>query len=73
MVAVVGRLGIFEVRPWSLQLSGDAMDPTILASKRVLGIGDPILLQRRADNLSRPPAPPTPPSPARTGTPHRGW
>ena len=24
----LGRLGVFEVRPWSLQLSGDALDPT---------------------------------------------
>ena len=48
----LGRLGVFEVRPWSLQLSGDALDPTIVASKRVLGIGDPLLLQRRSGDLA---------------------
>ena len=26
--STLGRLGVFEVRPWSLQLSGDALDPT---------------------------------------------
>jgi hypothetical protein len=52
LLVILGRLGVYEVRSWSLQLSGDAMDPTVLASKRVLGIGDPILLQRRAGDLA---------------------
>jgi hypothetical protein len=52
LLVTLGRLGVFEVRPWSLQLSGDALDPTIVASKRVLGIGDPLLLQRRAGDLA---------------------
>ena len=51
-LVTLGRLGVFEVRPWSLQLSGDALDPTIVASKRVLGIGDPLLLQRRSHDLA---------------------
>ena len=52
LLVTLGRLGVFEVRPWSLQLSGDALDPTIVASKRVLGIGDPLLLQRRSHDLA---------------------
>ena len=52
LLVTLGRLGVFEVRPWSLQLSGDALDPTIVASKRVLGIGDPLLLQRRSGDLA---------------------
>jgi hypothetical protein len=52
LLVILGRLGVYEVRPWSLQLSGDALDPTIVASKRVLGIGDPLLLQRRSGDLA---------------------
>ena len=52
LLVILGRLGVYQVRPWSLQLSGDALDPTIVASKRVLGIGDPLLLQRRAGDLA---------------------
>jgi hypothetical protein len=51
LLVTLGRLGVYEVRPWSLQLSADPLDPTVVASKRVLGIGDPILLQRRAVDL----------------------
>jgi hypothetical protein len=51
LLVILGRLGVYEVRPWSLQLSADALDPTVVASKRVLGIGDPLLLQRRAADL----------------------
>ena len=51
LLVVLGRLGVYDVRPWSLQLSADALDPTVVASKRVLGIGDPLLLQRRAAEL----------------------
>jgi hypothetical protein len=52
LLVILGRLGVYDVRPWSLQLSGDALDPTIVASKRVLGIGDPLLLQRRSGDLA---------------------
>jgi hypothetical protein len=52
LLLLLGRLGVFAVRPWSLQLGADALDPTVVASKRVLGIGDPLLLQRRAGELA---------------------
>jgi hypothetical protein len=51
LLVSLGRLGVYEVRPWSLQLAADPLDPTVVASKRVLGIGDPLLLQRRAVDL----------------------
>ena len=51
LLVSLGRLGVYEVRPWSLQLAADTLDPTVVASKRVLGIGDPLLLQRRAVEL----------------------
>jgi hypothetical protein len=51
LLVSLGRLGVYEVRAWSLHLAADALDPTVVASKRVLGIGDPILLQRRAADL----------------------
>jgi hypothetical protein len=52
LLVVLGRLGVFPLRPWSLQLAAEPLDPTVVASKRVLGIGDPILLQRRAGELA---------------------
>jgi hypothetical protein len=51
LLVVLGRLGVYDVRPWSLHLSTDPLDPTVVASKRVLAIGDPLLLQRRAAEL----------------------
>jgi hypothetical protein len=52
LLILLGRLGVFPLRPWSLQLGADAVDPTVVASKRALGIGDPLLLQRRAADLA---------------------
>jgi hypothetical protein len=52
LLVLLGRLGVFPLRPWSLQLGADALDPTVVAAKRVLGIGDPLLLQRRAADLA---------------------
>jgi hypothetical protein len=52
LLILLGRLGVFALRPWSLQLGADALDPTVVASKRALGIGDPLLLQRRAGELA---------------------
>ncbi|MEN3280741.1 MAG: hypothetical protein V7607_1881 [Solirubrobacteraceae bacterium] len=52
LLILLGRLGVFPLRPWSLQLGADALDPTVVASKRALGIGDPLLLQRRAADLA---------------------
>jgi hypothetical protein len=53
LLLLVGHLGVFPLRPWSLQLgAADALDPTGIAAKRVLGIGDPLLLERRAGELA---------------------
>jgi hypothetical protein len=52
LLVLLGRLGVFPLRPWSLHLGTDALDPTTVASKRVLGIGDPLLLERRAGELA---------------------
>jgi hypothetical protein len=52
LLVMLGRLGVFDVRPWSLHLGADALDPTVVAAKRVLGIGDALLLQRRASELA---------------------
>ncbi|MEA2254039.1 MAG: hypothetical protein QOG35_84 [Solirubrobacteraceae bacterium] len=49
---LLDRLGVVEVRPWSLQLAAEALDPTVVAAKRVLAIGDPMVLQRRAAELA---------------------
>lgn len=49
LLVMLGRLGLLDARPSSLQLTDDA---TTLAAKRVLGIGDKILLERRARNLA---------------------
>jgi hypothetical protein len=48
---VLGSLGVFDIRPWSLHVA-DAMDPTTIAAKRVFGIGDAMNLQRRASDLA---------------------
>ncbi len=45
----LGRLGLVELRPSSLQF-GDG--DTTIAAKRVFGIGDKILLERRAHTLA---------------------
>jgi hypothetical protein len=50
-LVLLGGLGVFDLRPWSLHLV-DAMDPTTIAAKRVFGIGDAINLQRRASDLA---------------------
>jgi hypothetical protein len=51
LLVLLGHLGVFDLRPWSLHLI-DAMDPTTIAAKRVFGIGDVINLQRRASDLA---------------------
>jgi hypothetical protein len=57
LLVTLGRLGLFELHPDSLHLGGGrveaAGEPTILAAKRVFGIGDPILLERRASALAQ--------------------
>jgi hypothetical protein len=56
LLVTLGRLGLYELTPDSLHLSGagglSADDPTTLAAKRVFGIGDPLLLERRAAALA---------------------
>jgi hypothetical protein len=49
LLVSLGRLGVVDVRPSSLQLADDA---TTLAAKRVFGIGDTLLLERRARELA---------------------
>jgi hypothetical protein len=51
LLVTLGRLGVYELRPASLQFGGD--NEVTLAAKRALGIGDPLLLERRASELAR--------------------
>ncbi len=47
------HLGLVELDPWTLHLSAATpTDPVGLAAKRMLGIGDPVLLQRRQRELA---------------------
>jgi hypothetical protein len=50
-LTTLGRLGVLELSAGSLQLGGG--DTVAVAAKRVLGIGDPLLLERRAVHLAR--------------------
>ena len=56
LLVTLGRLAIYELRPDSLYLGGarglSADDPTTVAAKRVFGIGDALLLERRATALA---------------------
>jgi hypothetical protein len=56
LLLVLGRLGLYELRGDSLHLAagrGSASeDLTTAAAKRVFGIGDPLLLERRAAALA---------------------
>jgi hypothetical protein len=49
-LAIVGRLGVVDLLADSLHLQGS--DPTTVAAKRVFGIGEPMLLERRARSLA---------------------
>lgn len=57
LLVVLGRLGIYALRPDSLHVGGargsSADDATTLAAKRVFGIGDAMLLDRRAKALAQ--------------------
>jgi hypothetical protein len=47
------HLGLVELDPWTMHLSSASpTDPVGLAAKRILGIGDPVLLQRRQRELA---------------------
>jgi hypothetical protein len=50
LLVTLGRLGVYELAPARLHLGGS--DRTTLAAKRILGIGDPLLLERRAADLA---------------------
>jgi hypothetical protein len=53
LLVVNHHLGLVELDPWTLHLSSATpMDPVALAAKRILGIGDPVLLQRRQRELA---------------------
>jgi hypothetical protein len=56
LLVTLGRLGLYGLRPDSLHLSSarglSGEDPATLAAKRVFGIGDPLLLERRAAALA---------------------
>jgi hypothetical protein len=56
LLATMGRLGLYELKAGSLQLGAArgtaAEDPVTTAAKRVFGIGDPLLLERRAEALA---------------------
>jgi hypothetical protein len=53
LLVTLGRLGLYGLQPGSLQLTGaPADDLTTLGAKRVFGIGDPLLLERRAASLA---------------------
>jgi hypothetical protein len=50
LLVTLGRLGVYELSPAMLGLGGD--DETTVAAKRVFGIGDTLLLERRAADLA---------------------
>lgn len=50
LLTTLGRLGVYELSAGALQFASS--DPVTLAAKRILGIGDPMLLERRAADLA---------------------
>ena len=50
LLVSLGTLGVYELEAGSLELGGD--DLVTVAAKRALGIGDPMLLERRARQLA---------------------
>jgi Alpha-glutamyl/putrescinyl thymine pyrophosphorylase clade 3 len=51
LLVTLGRLGVYDLRAGSLALGGSG-DVTV-GAKRALGIGDPLLLERRASDLAQ--------------------
>ncbi len=51
LLVTLGRLRVYELHGGTLQLGGD--NEVTVAAKRALGIGDPLLLERRAAELAR--------------------
>ena len=52
LLVSVGRLGLAPIDPAELRLN-DAADEATIAAKRVFGIGDSVLLERRAADLAQ--------------------
>jgi hypothetical protein len=50
LLVTLGRLGVYELRGGRLHFGGD--NDVTVAAKRVFGIGDPLLLERRAADLA---------------------
>lgn len=50
LLVTLGCLGVFDLRAGTLALGGS--DEVTVAAKRLLGIGDPMLLERRAEQLA---------------------
>jgi len=50
LLVTLGYLGVYDLRPAALELGGD--DQVTVGAKRALGIGDPLLLERRAALLA---------------------
>jgi hypothetical protein len=50
LLVTLGRLGVYDLSAGALGLGGN--DPVTLAAKRVLGIGDALLLERRSADLA---------------------
>jgi hypothetical protein len=50
LLATLGRLGVYDLRAGALGLGGS--DVVTLGAKRILGIGDSLLLERRAGDLA---------------------
>jgi hypothetical protein len=50
LLVTLGQLGLYELRAGRLALGG--VDEVTVAAKRALGIGDPLLLERRARELA---------------------
>jgi hypothetical protein len=51
LLTTLGQTGTYEMTPGALSLGGS--DPVALGAKRLLGIGDPMLLERRAAELAQ--------------------
>ncbi len=51
LLVTLGRLGVFDMRAGSLALGG--VNDVTVGAKRAFGIGDPLLLERRASDLAR--------------------
>ena len=50
LLVTLGRLGLYDLRAGALELGGE--NEVTVAAKRILGIGDPLLLERRALELA---------------------